>query len=185
MSIEPDTKDWTWVLRQRCPECGAQVGALRREVIAPMLRAAGAVWFDVLSNGGDELRRRPRPGVWSVGEYGCHARDVNRAFVIRLSKIRDEDDPVFANWDQDAFAIEDGYAAQDPGVVGTEIVEAGEELAEAFEGLTDGEWSRVGRRSDGAVFTAESLGRYLMHDVLHHLWDIGRPPPADGVGNDD
>jgi len=20
--IQPDTKDWTWVLSQRCPECG-------------------------------------------------------------------------------------------------------------------------------------------------------------------
>ena len=22
MTITPDTKDWTWVLRERCPECG-------------------------------------------------------------------------------------------------------------------------------------------------------------------
>jgi hypothetical protein len=35
MSVEPDTKDWTWVLRQGCPECGAQVGRLRRDQIAP------------------------------------------------------------------------------------------------------------------------------------------------------
>jgi len=22
VAIDPDTKDWTWVLRERCPECG-------------------------------------------------------------------------------------------------------------------------------------------------------------------
>jgi hypothetical protein len=62
-------------------------------------------------------------------------------------------------------------------VVGVELAEAGEELAVAFDALTEDEWGRTGRRSDGATFTAETLGQYLLHDVLHHLWDVGRPLP--------
>ena len=30
----------------------------------------------------------------------------------------------------------------------------------------------VGRRSDGSAFTVESLGRYWLHDVEHHLHDV-------------
>lgn len=29
-----------------------------------------------------------------------------------------------------------------------------------------------GPRSDGSVFTVESLLRDLMHDPIHHLWDV-------------
>ena len=27
-------------------------------------------------------------------------------------------------------------------------------------------------RSNGTVFTVETLGRYHLHDVVHHLWDV-------------
>jgi hypothetical protein len=33
-------------------------------------------------------------------------------------------------------------------------------------------WGRRGTRSNGDVFTVESLGRYHLHDVVHHLWDV-------------
>ena len=29
-----------------------------------------------------------------------------------------------------------------------------------------------GRRSDGASFTVDSIGRYYLHDIEHHLWDV-------------
>jgi hypothetical protein len=180
MTIVPDSKDWTWVLRDSCPECGADVGRIARGEIAGLIRRADAVWRDVLSSPAASLRARPRPGVWSVAEYGCHARDVYRVFAGRLNLIRTQDDPPFANWDQDATALEQDYASQDPAVVAPELAEAGEELAAAFEALGADEWDRTGRRSDGATFTAETLGQYLLHDVLHHLWDVGHPLPHGG-----
>src|SRR3712207_8864686 len=33
-------------------------------------------------------------------------------------------------------------------------------------------WDRQGVRSDGAVFTVATLGRYHYHDVFHHLHDV-------------
>jgi hypothetical protein len=47
-------------------------------------------------------------------------------------------------------------------------------LAERFDAVTAGEWLRTGLRSDGARFTVESFGRYLLHDPIHHLWDVSR-----------
>ncbi|MHB8274233.1 MAG: hypothetical protein ACYDC9_05635 [Dermatophilaceae bacterium] len=31
---------------------------------------------------------------------------------------------------------------------------------------------RTGRRSNGSVFTIETLGQYILHDVAHHLHDV-------------
>ena len=41
-----------------------------------------------------------------------------------------------------------------------------------FAAVSGDQWRRPGRRSDGAVFTVESFGRYLVHDPVHHLYDV-------------
>ncbi len=65
------------------------------------------------------------------------------------------------------------YDLQDPAVVGRELVDAGEVLADRFAAVAGDQWSRTGVRSDGAVFTVETFARYLAHDPIHHLWDVG------------
>ena len=62
------------------------------------------------------VRVRPAPGKWSALEYGCHVRDVFRRYDERLHLMLSETDPLFPNWDQDATAVEDDYAEQDPGL---------------------------------------------------------------------
>ena len=87
--------------------------------------------------------------------------------------MRQEVDPVFANWDQDETAVGERYAEQDPAVVGAEIMPSAEALAETLESIGGDEWARPGRRSDGATFTIGSLARYILHDPEHHLADVG------------
>ena len=171
MGIVPDTKDWTWVLQRPCPDCDLDARQVRRDEVAGMLRDNAAAWPAVLASAGDP-RQRPSPGVWSPLEYACHVRDVFRRFDGRLLLMLEADDPLFPNWDQDATAIEDRYAEQDPATVGAELLEAGEVLAGHFEQLAGEQWGRTGRRSDGADFTVESFARYLIHDPVHHLYDV-------------
>ena len=84
----------------------------------------------------------------------------------------DEHDPLFANWDQDATAVDAKYADQDPDVVSTQLVVAAERLADAFDSVVGEQWQRPGRRSDGSVFTVDTFARYLIHDPVHHLRDV-------------
>jgi uncharacterized damage-inducible protein DinB len=107
-----------------------------------------------------------------VLEYACHVRDVYRIFCERITLMRDEDNPMFANWDQDQTAIDDDYAAQDPAVVATELSVAAETLAQLLDVIQDDEWARSGTRSNGSQFTIESISIYMMHDSIHHLWDV-------------
>ena len=86
-------------------------------------------------------------------------------------------DPAFENWDQDATAIEDRYEMQNPESVAQELNEAGLSLATHFESVNQDQWMRRGFRSDGSVFTVGSIAKYLMHDPVHHLWDVGVDVP--------
>jgi hypothetical protein len=110
--------------------------------------------------------------VWSPLEYACHVRDVFRLFGERLALTLDQDDPLFVNWDQDATAVADRYGDQDPTTVAEDLTAAAEAIAAAFEAVPDDAWWRTGRRSDGARFSVETLGRYFAHDPEHHLLDV-------------
>ena len=134
-AVPPDDKDWTWVLQRRCPECGFDAPSMDVHDIPELVRGNAASWQDVLA--GPDVRRRPRPGVWSPLEYGCHVRDVFRLFERRLQLMLAEEDPLFANWDQDATAVAERYGEQDPAVVAAELLEAAEVLASSFAALAE------------------------------------------------
>lgn len=168
--IEPDEKDWTWVLQRPCDECGFDAGTVSGRQVAARLRANAVSWSAVLLRA--DAAARPTPQVWSPLEYACHVRDVCRVFQSRVNLMRLQVDPTFENWDQDAAAVADAYGAQAPLAVSVELSAAAEAAARAFETVTDGAWARTGRRSNGSVFTIETLGQYLIHDLAHHLHDV-------------
>jgi hypothetical protein len=174
MTIEPDTKDWTWVLEARCPECGYLAADVPAVDVARRVRATVPVYAEALA--APTAARRPSPAVWSPLEYACHVRDVHRLYTERLALMLADDDPRFANWDQDETAVAERYDLQDRAAVAVELAGAAEVMAAAFDGVTADQWRRTGVRSDGAHFTVDSFARYFLHDVEHHAWDItGRP----------
>ena len=175
MAIVPDTKDWTWVLRRPCPECGLDTTSFPLAALPEMIRANAAAWRQPLA--APDAARRTRPDKWSPLEYGCHVRDVFRIYDYRLGLMLTEDDPLFPNWDQDETAVSDRYGEQDPSRVTRELTEAADALADRFAGVGGDQWQRPGRRSDGAAFTVETFGRYFIHDPVHHLYDLTSSPP--------
>ena len=168
--IQPDTKDWTWVLSQRCPECGFTATDVDGPAIAGTVRDLTPRWASALHRA--DARDRPDPTTWSTLEYGAHVRDVMRIFGARLDLLLSQDDPLFENWDQDATALADRYDLQDPLVVAVELTESAEATADLFDSVADDQWDRSGRRSNGSEFTVLTLGQYFLHDVVHHLHDV-------------
>ncbi|MGN6415274.1 DinB family protein [Flexivirga sp.] len=175
--IVPDSKDWTWVLERPCPECGFEAGAIPGAALGARILQAVEPWPEVLRRPG--AARRNRAGVWSDLEYGAHVRDVCRVFDRRLRLMLDRDDPQFDNWDQDAAAVEGAYAEQSPSTVAAEIGPAADTLATRFDTVPDDAWRRTGRRAGGSTFTVLTLGRYCLHDLVHHLHDVGAPAAGE------
>ena len=166
--LVPDTKDWTWVLTRPCEECGFDTHALEQQEIGPtLLRAADAL---VAALGRPDVASRPAPDVWSPLEYACHVRDVCRVFTGRLHRMLTEDDPAFENWDQDATAVADEYASQDPRVVARQLTAEARTL-QRRRGLH--------RADAGPVPRARPRAPRVRRDRS----DAGPPPLLSVVGN--
>jgi hypothetical protein len=145
---------------------------VRPEGVAEILLDAKTRYAAVLRR--DDVRARPSAGVWSSLEYSAHVRDVCDIMRARLEQILDGGGEAvqFANWDQDATAVEKAYWQADLDVVRRELESAFDRAADAFARPTQAQLWWSGLRSDGSTFTVETLGRYFVHDVLHHLWDV-------------
>jgi hypothetical protein len=169
-AIEPDTKDWTWVLARPCPECGFDPATVSPLDVSEHLRHDADEWLRRLA--APDATVRPRPAVWSTLEYGCHVRDVHRIFNERVGLMLTQNEPLFPNWDQDRTALDDDYAGQNPAVVAGELFDAAVTVADTYAAVPEGAWSRRGLRSNGSEFTIGSLAVYHLHDVVHHAHDV-------------
>ena len=109
-AIVPDDKDWTWTLRERCPDCGFTAADVSAPEIAGLVRAFTDPWPGVLAGPG--AAQRPAPSTWSPLEYACHVRDVCRLFEERLGLMLTQESPTFANWDQDETAVTTATASR-------------------------------------------------------------------------
>ncbi|MFC9895344.1 DinB family protein [Nocardia sp. NPDC127579] len=188
MAIVPDDKNWTWVLDTMCPECGFDASATPFAAVPDLTRSYAARLSAALTRG--DAAVRPNGSTWSALEYAAHVRDVCRIFVFRAdiavrrgavdpevpgfdATTGDSDGvPLLSNWDQDRTALAADYGAQDPAVIAVELGAAAESVARAWDSVPAGELGSIVRRSDGSDFTVESLARYFLHDVVHHVHDV-------------
>lgn len=168
--ITPDTKDWTWVVNRRCPECGFDPDAVTTDILASRILDVAAGWRPRLAR--EDARTRPQQDVWSPVEYAAHLRDAATVLRERLDLILGQDDPVFPNWDQDAAALAADYANGDPATLVPELEDAVASLSLGYRQVGPQDWDRTGRRGDGAVFTAWTLGLYALHELEHHAHDV-------------
>lgn len=171
-TIIPDEKDWTWVLGEACPECGFDSHATDGPRVTEQVPDIVRRWQAVLARDEAEVRARPEPAVWSPLEYACHVRDVFEVIDERVRLMVEHDEPSYPNWDQDATAIERDYRSQEPAALSSDLAAAGGVLHRRLQAVQGEQWSRRGFRSNGSVFTIDSLARYFAHDVLHHLHDV-------------
>jgi hypothetical protein len=57
--IPPDGKDWTWTLRERCPDCGFEAAGVARADVAGLVTASTQPWPTVLGRPGATTRPDP------------------------------------------------------------------------------------------------------------------------------
>jgi len=113
-----------------------------------------------------------------AGHRGAAAADPfagapTSAGPVDLAALITQKDDLIAHLRQDKYtAVDDAYNDQDPAVVASELSAAAETLAAAFDAVEGPAWDRRGSRSDGAEFTVDTFGRYMIHDPVHHLHDV-------------
>jgi hypothetical protein len=120
------------------------------------------------------LRTRPSEEAWSALEYACHVRDAMALVEYRIKRTLAEDRPVFTAMNRDEAVIKFAYNEQEPATVGRELAANAESLAACLDAVTDDGWVRVGVRDNGYEMSVAWLARNGLHEVTHHLLDIGR-----------
>lgn len=169
------------LVTETCAECGFDNRQYTHDDVMGTLRSI-VPWYELLVEGVDDatLHARPAPDVWSAIEYGEHMADVLNLHAFGLQWMLDDDEPEFP-------AVAAPAPAPTPSTTALSTVL--EKLAAgvtAMQGVAknvrgDGRERRAGL-GDGSSVDADWLLRHDVHDMVHHLHDIGRNLIALGVG---
>ena len=173
-AIPHDTKDWTWVLRDRCPDCGFD--RHRRHpgaTVAGLLHAAFTdAWPTVLAAAGRRASARPRDVV-AAGVRLPRARRLPPLRPSGCAGCSPRTTPSSPTGTRTRPRCGSRYAEQDPAArrrrAGRRGADAGRRRSTRCRPRPV---EPPGHRSDGTAFTVETLAPYLVHEVEHHLHDV-------------
>jgi hypothetical protein len=159
-----------------CAECGFTYLELPRRELADRVNGYGPLYASRLVSATGDLRTRPTPVEWSPLEYACHVRDVALMQRDRLYVALVEDGPSFKPMYRDQRVEFDRYDRQEPETVANQLAMATSMLANAFDPLTNEQWTRplIYGYPEAARRDVEWMAHHTLHELVHHLSDIDR-----------
>lgn len=111
---------------------------------------------------------------WSIVEVVCHLRDAEERVIERIHRMRDENRPLLAAYDQAQLAREANYRHQSLIRALGAFERLRREQIALLEGLDDAGWQRVGLHEETGEITIEQLAAHTAaHDAMH-LGQIAR-----------
>jgi hypothetical protein len=122
----------------------------------------------LVMHAGDDLRKRPAEGEWSVIELLGHMVDAELIVWARLRWIMAEDQPPIAGYDQDDWVRAQRYNDADPEPL-LQVLEAVRPTTVAlYASTTPEDRERVGIHSERGPESFDTVYRMLAgHDIFH------------------
>lgn len=115
-----------------------------------------------------------REEEWSIVEVVCHLRDAEQRVIERMRRMRDEERPLLAAYDQAQLAREANYRHQSLIRALSAFERLRREQIALLEGLDDAGWQHVGLHEEAGEITIEQLAAHTAaHDAVH-LGQIAR-----------
>jgi DinB superfamily len=156
----------------RCDECGFDGERWTDEGAVDAIGRLPARWEAAVAGLDDAgVLRRPIPGMWSIGEYVDHVREV--LFAMRFVL-----DSAVAEPGVDLGEAPEPEFAPAPRAIDVRRALAGidreaTELSRRFEELPVTSWTATATIGGDAV-DARWICRHAVHDATHHLQDVER-----------
>jgi hypothetical protein len=114
------------------------------------------------------LHWRPAPGEWSAHEVIHHCADSEANAHLRLRYLLAEKDPLIVGYDQEEWARTLRYARRPLAPALATVVAVRANTVPLLRGLSETEWGRSGRHTEGGADTVEGwLGLYAEHLEIH------------------
>jgi hypothetical protein len=119
------------------------------------------------------LTRTPSEGEWSALETLTHVRDVIvHVYGLRIRRLLYEDDPVFADFDEESYRRASLARGETAGALLDTIAGEHEQTARLLTALPDTEWARQGRHPVFGVVSIEFLARRIGEHAVEHAAQI-------------
>jgi hypothetical protein len=134
------------------------------------LRATPTVLNALLHGCTQEQAQAARGGDegWSAVEIVCHLRDNEGRVLERMRLMRDEADPFIATYDQEQWARERNYAADNLREALAAFVRFRASHTAELAALTPAEWERTGQHQErGRITISSQTLRVVCHDAIH------------------
>jgi hypothetical protein len=121
----------------------------------------------------DKLTVSPSVGEWSVEETLAHVRNVAvLVYGLRLRRLLNEDDPLFAGYDEERFLQTAVLQPQPISDIVQTIVAEHEQTARLLSTLADKSWHRTGHHPESGTISIEFLARRLAEHAEEHNQQI-------------
>ena len=119
------------------------------------------------------LTRTPSAGEWSAIETLTHLREVVvHVYGLRIRRLLYEDDPVFADFDEEGYRRASLARGETAGALLDTITGEHEQTARLLAALPDTEWARKGRHPVFGVVSIEFLARRIGEHAVEHAAQI-------------
>jgi hypothetical protein len=133
------------------------------------LRATPIVFDALLRDCTQEQAQTAHGGEgWTAVEIICHLRDNEERALERMRLMRDETDPFIAAYDQEQWARERNYAADNLREALAAFVRLRASHIAELVALTPAEWGRTGQHQErGRITIRDQTLRVVCHDAIH------------------
>ncbi len=140
------------------------------EDLLAAFRATPDVLKGLLRGHGEAQAREARGGDenWSAVEVLCHMRDVEEMALQRTRRMRDEDNPWLAGFDQERWAKERNYAEANLDEALSAFLQLRAMHLAELSALRPSDWERPGRHEEqGQITIANHTQHLVSHDAIH------------------
>lgn len=140
-----------------------------RNYLFTALEAAPTLFNHLLHGLTDtEADRRPDSDRFTIREIIAHLADWEPVFLERLTRMRSEDHPTLAGYDEGQWAIDHDYAHTDWREQLTLFTERRQVLTAFLRSCSPEEWGRTADRLEIGILTVEAQALLIpLHDTYH------------------
>jgi hypothetical protein len=151
----------------------ARMSPGHQEIIEQIRASARALRRAVEALPPGRLARTPREGEWSPLEALTHVREaVVHVFGLRIRRLLYEEDPVFADFDEERYRRASLARGETAAALLDTIAGEHEQTARLLTALPDDEWTRQGRHPVFGVVSIEFLARRIGEHAVEHAAQI-------------
>jgi len=126
----------------------------------------------------EQVRREVLAGKWSIFENIAHLATYQHAFLQRISRIVNEQNPVFGRYNAESDPLFHDYCTRTTKAILDDLVITRNELVSDIRSLDDDTMLRTGEHPVfGKMNLLQWLNFFLLHEA-HHLFTIFKLMPG-------